>query len=69
MGGAMIRCVRVLASVFGLLGRYMGCRAAQSGAKAGGTLGSTRRTPANHVILEEATIFAVRAMNGGCSII
>ena len=64
MGGAMIRCVRVLASVVGLL---VGMAAGSTvlAQKAGGTLRVySPDSPATMSILEEATIFAVGPMMG-----
>jgi peptide/nickel transport system substrate-binding protein len=64
MGGAMIRCVRVLASVVGLL---VGMASAGTvlAQKAGGTLRiHSPDSPATMSIVEEATVFAVGPMMG-----
>jgi len=63
LGGAMIRCVRVLASVLGLLaGTSGGAALAQ---KPGGILKIyTPDSPASMSILEEATTYAVGPMMG-----
>ena len=64
MGGAMIRCVRVLASVFGLLAG-MAAGSTVLAQKAGGTLRvHLPDSPATMSILEEATVFAVGPMMG-----
>ena len=64
MGGAMIRCVRVLASVFGLLAG-MAASSTVLAQKYGGTLRiNSPDSPATMSILEEATSFAVGPMMG-----
>src|SRR5437868_5802150 len=64
MGGAMIRCMRVLASAFGLWAgmAFSGTVLAQ---KPGGILKVfTPDSPASMSILEEATVYAVGPMMG-----
>src|SRR4029450_1247023 len=64
MGGAMIRCVRGLSSVFGLLAG-MADGSTVLAQKAGGTLRvHLPDSPATMSILEEATVFAVGPMMG-----
>ena len=59
MGGAMIRCVRVLASVLGLFaGMVSACTVLAQ--NPGGTLQIyTPNSPSTMSILEEATVYAV----------
>src|ERR1044072_8615943 len=64
MGGAMIRCARVLASVVGLLAG-MAASSTVLAQKYGGTLRiNSPDSPATMSILEEATSFAVGPMMG-----
>jgi len=65
MGGAMIRCIRVLASVVGFLLASMAPASTVLAQKAGGILKIyTPDSPATMSILEEATTFAVGPMMG-----
>jgi len=65
MGRAMIRCVRVLASVVGLSLAGMACASNGLAQKAGGILKVyTPDSPATMSILEEATSYAVGPMMG-----
>jgi peptide/nickel transport system substrate-binding protein len=65
MGGAMIRCVRVLASVVGLLLAGMASASNALAQKPGGILKVySPDSPATMSILEEATSFAVGPMMG-----